>query len=112
MQSVVHKGDLRVDVLSVCRVSYIKAIDVWMFTCMVFVFGALVEYSIVNVLARSDKLRAKSRRDALETATVENTMQSVTFDNTNTDTKTGVGGKEACLSSFGHLLHKHGSSLI
>ena len=39
------------------RVSYIKAIDVWMFTSMVFVFGALIEYSIVNVLARSHKAK-------------------------------------------------------
>ena len=37
------------------RVSYVKAIDVWMSTCLIFVFGALVEYSIVNVLARKDK---------------------------------------------------------
>uniref|UniRef100_A0A1I8IZC4 Glycine receptor subunit alphaZ1 n=3 Tax=Macrostomum lignano TaxID=282301 RepID=A0A1I8IZC4_9PLAT len=34
------------------RVSYIKAIDVWMSTCLVFVFGALIEYAIANVLAR------------------------------------------------------------
>ena len=34
------------------RVSYIKAIDVWMATCLSFVVGALVEYSVVNVLAR------------------------------------------------------------
>ena len=40
------------------RVSYIKSIDVWMFTCMVFVFGALIEYSAVNVLARRRKVRA------------------------------------------------------
>ena len=34
------------------RVSYIKAIDVWQTTCLAFVFSALVEFSIVNVLAR------------------------------------------------------------
>ena len=39
-----------------CRVSYIKSIDVWMFTCMVFVFGALIEYCAVNVLARRRKV--------------------------------------------------------
>ena len=36
------------------RVSYVKAIDVWMTTCLAFVFGALIEYSIVNVLARKE----------------------------------------------------------
>ncbi|ESN99917.1 hypothetical protein HELRODRAFT_83631, partial [Helobdella robusta] len=36
-------------------VSFTKAIDVWMATCLVFVFGAFIEYSVVNVLARRDK---------------------------------------------------------
>jgi len=32
-----------------------KAIDVWMATCLVFVFGAFIEYAIVNTLVRKDK---------------------------------------------------------
>jgi len=31
--------------------SFTKAIDVWMATCLVFVFGSFIEYSVVNVLA-------------------------------------------------------------
>jgi len=42
--------------------SFTKAIDVWMATCLVFVFGAFIEYSIVNTLARRQK--AKSREGA------------------------------------------------
>ncbi|XP_064096973.1 glycine receptor subunit beta-like isoform X3 [Macrobrachium nipponense] len=31
----------------VCNISYIKSLDIWMITCMVYVFAALLEFSIV-----------------------------------------------------------------
>ena len=40
------------------RVSYIKAIDVWMATCLTFVVLALVEFAYVNVLTRTAKRRS------------------------------------------------------
>nr|XP_034303127.1 glycine receptor subunit alpha-2 isoform X2 [Crassostrea gigas] len=59
------------------RVSYIKAIDVWMATCLLFVFTALIEFSIVNVKARVQQRRLSLNKLPLlihnkEEANVEN----------------------------------------
>ena len=40
------------------RVSYVKAIDVWMATCLSFVVAALIEFAYVNVLTRTAKRRS------------------------------------------------------
>ncbi|KAL8562199.1 hypothetical protein ACOMHN_005184 [Nucella lapillus] len=39
------------------RVSYVKALDVWMAMCLVFVFAALIEFAYVNVNARVERRR-------------------------------------------------------
>ncbi|XP_041359695.1 glycine receptor subunit alpha-3-like [Gigantopelta aegis] len=40
---------------SLPRVSYVKAIDVWMATCLFFVFASLLEFAYINVIARRRK---------------------------------------------------------
>uniref|UniRef100_A0A673NK25 Glycine receptor subunit alpha-4-like n=1 Tax=Sinocyclocheilus rhinocerous TaxID=307959 RepID=A0A673NK25_9TELE len=52
---------------SLPKVSYVKAIDIWMAVCLLFVFAALLEYAAVNFVSRQHKeffrLRRKLRED-------------------------------------------------
>lgn len=47
-------------------VSYTKAIDVWTGSCLTFVFGALLEFALVNYASRSDGHRAHAMRQLKE----------------------------------------------
>ncbi|XP_070574017.1 glycine receptor subunit alphaZ1-like [Ptychodera flava] len=46
------------------RVAYIKAIDIWMTTCLVFVFAALTEYALINYLI-TEKRRYDDKTKAI-----------------------------------------------
>jgi Tfp pilus assembly protein PilE len=49
-------------------VSYTKAIDVWTGSCLTFVFGALLEFALVNYASRSDvhRMNAEKHLQALQ----------------------------------------------
>ena len=48
--------------LSLSQVSYVKAIDIWMAVCLLFVFAALLEYAAVNFVSRQHKEFLRLRR--------------------------------------------------
>ena len=51
--------------MSLPRASYVKAIDIWISTCVFFVFAAMLEFAMVNTLARKEirRISLKIRGD-------------------------------------------------
>ncbi|GAB5570368.1 glycine receptor subunit alpha-3 isoform X2 [Prionailurus iriomotensis] len=57
-----HGSNSTLDVGTVDKVSYVKAIDIWMAVCLLFVFSALLEYAAVNFVSRQHKELLRFRR--------------------------------------------------
>ncbi|XP_029297303.1 glycine receptor, alpha 4a isoform X1 [Cottoperca gobio] len=66
---------------SLPKVSYVKAIDIWMAVCLLFVFAALLEYAAVNFVSRQHKefirLRKKQRQQRIMFASHPGSVESL-----------------------------------
>ncbi|KAF6199641.1 hypothetical protein GE061_005939 [Apolygus lucorum] len=56
-------------------VSYTKAIDVWTGVCLTFVFGALLEFALVNYASRSDMHRDNMQKQRRQQCELEHAAQ-------------------------------------
>ncbi|KAB7503813.1 Glutamate-gated chloride channel [Armadillidium nasatum] len=72
---VLHKGIPFLRVIFLKLFSPLQAIDVWVGVCLTFVFGALLEFALVNHASRSEDQREKMKEKVEEQKEMENEVE-------------------------------------